>query len=477
MLRRACFWLFFVALASGAVATDSWLGIYLQGAKIGFARSSERPEVRDGRTLRRLESETRIESQMLGSSFSMRMQSITWLNAAGKPERMQFVTESGGRKQTIAAEFIGDQIDLDVDNNGERAKKQLTIPKGARIVDDPTFLAREWRLGQAAQEVYIVDPVTLALVKNTVLVRKAQRERVDGVEFTVDVVEVRDPRATSRVLLNEAGDLIRIFGPMGMEMRPETAEKAQDLTATGSVSSDLGFATRVRTDRRIDQPDTVRHLVLDAQGFDLARMPSDGHQTITRTANGWRIDVHPKMPRGATSAALGAVARQQPEWVRPDSLMPSDKPAFRQRATRITAGAKTVAVAAERLRDDVYRMMRTNTSIAVLRDATEILRTREGLCRDHAILLGTLLRAAGIPARLCAGLVYDDDAFFYHAWTEYWDGSGWIGLDSTRPGPRLTATHMKLAQGRLEDAFQFFVLDGAKLKVISIERDRSKESR
>lgn len=416
-----------------------------------------------------METETRIQSQMLGSSFGLVMKSVSWVGSDGQPRQMQFVTESEGRRQTVLARFSPGQIQLSVDNNGERSTKTLTPPAGAHIVDDPTLLAQGWRDGQGEQVVYVLDPVTLSLIRNTVVVQRNRSEILDGKAVTVDVVEVRDPRATSRVLLSPQGELVRIFGPMGMEMRPEPEAVAKQL-ASGGAPADLGFSTRLRTDRRIDRPEEVSRLVLDISGIDLARLPQDAHQKAVQTAEGWRLTVTPVPARGARSAALGAVARQQPEWVKPDSLMPSDQANLRQRARRITAGAKTVAEAAERLRLDVYQLIRGNTSIAVLRNANEVLATREGLCRDHAILLGTLLRAAGIPARLCAGLVYDDDAFFYHAWVEYWDGAAWVGLDSTRPSARLTATHIKLAQGRLEDAFQFLVLDGAKLKVVNVQR-------
>gem|GEM_PF-6423182 len=49
---------------------------------------------------------------------------------------------------------------------------------------------------------------------------------------------------------------------------------------------------------------------------------------------------------------------------------------------------------------------------------------------------------------------------------EVYTGAQWVGLDSTRPANDLTATHIKLAEGSVEEAFQFFVLDGAKIRVL-----------
>ena len=49
-------------------------------------------------------------------------------------------------------------------------------------------------------------------------------------------------------------------------------------------------------------------------------------------------------------------------------------------------------------------------------NALETLRNRVGDCNEHAVLLAALARAAGIPAQVEAGLVYQKGRFYYHAW-------------------------------------------------------------
>ena len=62
--------------------------------------------------------------------------------------------------------------------------------------------------------------------------------------------------------------------------------------------------------------------------------------------------------------------------------------------------------------------------------AREVLAARRGDCNEHAVLLTVLARAAGIPARLVAGAMYLDGAFYYHAWTELWLGA-WITAEES----------------------------------------------
>ena len=71
--------------------------------------------------------------------------------------------------------------------------------------------------------------------------------------------------------------------------------------------------------------------------------------------------------------------------------------------------------------------------------ASEILERRKGVCADYAILYTALLRSAGIPARLAAGIpVYtilcekEKEIDMGHAWVEVkLPGYGWIPIDIT----------------------------------------------
>ncbi|MEJ5171845.1 MAG: transglutaminase-like domain-containing protein, partial [Fimbriimonadales bacterium] len=135
-------------------------------------------------------------------------------------------------------------------------------------------------------------------------------------------------------------------------------------------------------------------------------------------------------------------------------------------AKKIVGAETNAARAAAKIQDWVYRELQPNAGIGVLRDAREVLKTKEGVCRDYAILTAALLRAAGVPARLASGLIYDDGAFYYHAWAEAWTGRDWVGVDSTRSRRGLSPLYIKTAQGNVEEAYNFPFLGNAKLKVL-----------
>ena len=80
------------------------------------------------------------------------------------------------------------------------------------------------------------------------------------------------------------------------------------------------------------------------------------------------------------------------------------------------------------------------------------MRSHEGDCSEHGVLLAAMLRAEGIPSRVASGLVWMDglDAFGWHMWTQAFIDGQWIDLDATLRVP-FTVGHILVATSALED--------------------------
>jgi transglutaminase-like putative cysteine protease len=74
------------------------------------------------------------------------------------------------------------------------------------------------------------------------------------------------------------------------------------------------------------------------------------------------------------------------------------------------------------------------------------LHQKTGDCNEHAVLFAALARAAGIPADVEAGLVYQDGRFYYHAWnTLYLDQ--WVTADTVIGQFPADVTHVRFVRG------------------------------
>ena len=65
------------------------------------------------------------------------------------------------------------------------------------------------------------------------------------------------------------------------------------------------------------------------------------------------------------------------------------------------------------------------------------------------MLAVALTRAASIPARILAGVVWQRDAFYYHFWYEAFVGE-WVAMDPTLGQSPADARRIQLSGGALE---------------------------
>lgn len=447
-------------------AEESYLGLYLQGQKIGYVASKIGPGKLDGLSVSRSDSKTVMDMGLLGTPLRMVIDSSTW-SIKGRPVRMTFRQESAGRVQTMDARFVGTKVRIALDNSGAKSQRVLPLPKGP-IVDDPITLVQSSGV-KGTKAFWVLDPTTASFIENSVRIVGPSVAVINGKNVPATLAEIVDPRATTKIYVDAKGGFVKAEAPMGIEMIPESKALAMKTTPGYTPNVDIAANTALKPTPPIENPGSLTELKLKFTGPDLSRLPTDEHQTVKREDGAWTVDVHP--PKRDKGVSIYAARQMKPQWAKPGLNIPSDKPQFQNLARQVVGSRKTVVEAADAVQNWVYAQMTPNAGIGVLRDAGEVLKTKEGVCRDYAVLTAAVLRAAGVPTRLASGLVSWDGTFYYHAWCEVWDGARWIGVDSTTADKQLAANHVKLSDGDVEKAFTFTFLDRAKVEVLGTRRD------
>ncbi|MCH8273539.1 MAG: transglutaminase domain-containing protein [Armatimonadetes bacterium] len=472
MIRRAASLLLLFSLTLAALATEpvtEFIGVFLQNERIGLVTATTFDEPAGRRTV----STSRIHALILGQEMRLEIHSESWSDRNGRLTKQVFLIESGGREQKVTAEFTKSVVKVVREADGRSDKKELPIPPGALIVEDPTVAAGgegvtpgDTRPGDMFV-FYSFDPLALALLRGESEIKGQIELEVAGVKLTVFWVRVTDPRGVTDIYTSPVdGGLILAKTILGIELRPLTREEALgNLDYVPSI--DLATATRVRPDKPIENPRRLSKLRLRLEGGELPRLAGSAHQTVERRPDGSiLLTVHPYRISAGEAASIDEAGKRHRGFLKSVTFIPSGDSEMTRLAIEILDGETNSYRAAHRVARYVNRLIRPNATIAMLRDAREILKTKEGVCRDYSILTATLLRAAGIPAKLVTGAVYADGAFYYHAWVEAWTGGGWLALDPTLGGGLVDATHIKFAEGDPEEAFVVFTLDGVKIRVL-----------
>ena len=142
----------------------------------------------------------------------------------------------------------------------------------------------------------------------------------------------------------------------------------------------------------------------------------------------------------------GPLRRQMAE-LRAEPLLESEHPDIVAMALHIARGSRDPRVVAQRINQWVRDSVRKEVTIGIP-SALHVLRSRRGDCNEHAQLFVALSRAAGIPARVVAGLAYVDGKFYYHAWSEVML-RGWVAVDPTFGQFPADAAHLRFVSGGL----------------------------
>jgi hypothetical protein len=444
---------------------ESYFTIWMQGSKIGYSSFSTSPSTYKGKPAEKSSTKTELKVGLIGSSVEMSISSET-ISVSGKPVQMHFNQSSAGRTQVMDAWFEPSGIRVEVNNNGAKSKQTLEIPKDGVVIDDPVaeFALKPQAIG-TSKLFYILDPSTVSLVKNTAKLLGKREIDIQGVKTTANAILIEDTRMNTTVYTSGKGDIVKVTTTIGMDMIPSTKAEALGKSGTGT-QPDFAALMSIKPSVAIREPMKLSNLKIRLNADNMPTIPNDSQQAARKEAGQWLVNVKPTQLSSAKSISISAAKGQKPDWVRASHLIPSNTPRFVKLAKEIVGKKTDVRSASLAIRKFVNSKMTPNAGIGVLRDASEVLTAKEGVCRDYAILTTSLCRAANIPARLASGLVNFDGNFYYHAWVEVWTGYDWLGLDSVPESDFFTASHVKLSQGNVNQAFTFTILSNAKMEVL-----------
>jgi len=180
--------------------------------------------------------------------------------------------------------------------------------------------------------------------------------------------------------------------------------------------------------------------------------------TVTREAPAALVAKY-ALPNGGRAGIMSVFLDAEP-------LLEVNNPEIVALATRLRGTETDPRVVAERINRWVYDSVQQKITIGVP-SALGTLHSRVGDCNEHAQLYVALARAAGIPARVAAGLAYVDGKFYYHAWPEVWL-ERFVAVDPTFGQFPADAAHLRFTVGGLARQAELLRLMGTlKIDVLS----------
>jgi len=263
------------------------------------------------------------------------------------------------------------------------------------------------------------------------------------------------------------GRIVKASSPLGFSMEKteyELARQAQEDArglAGSPLDDDVILSTAIRSN--VDLGEVERHSELrflltgvDLEGFQLdgGRQTLRGDTLIVRQEDWATIEPdYEQLPYPHMDLA---------EYLQPEPLIQSDNPRIIETAQGMVNWRfmwdKSPKRIAQVLTTEINRMLEKEITFSVP-NALQVLESGRGDCNEHTVLFVAMARALGLPARTAVGLVYVNDAFFYHAWPEVWLGE-WVAVDPTFGQYPADAAHLRFVIGGLAQQVEIIRLIG-----------------
>jgi hypothetical protein len=440
---------------------EEWFAIYQHGSKIGYGRSELRPQsvgyLMNEELLLRLNFlgeiqdisswvQANLETDFSVKSFIFRLQAgpvYYRLSGGVKEGNLILVSQMAGQERS-------QQIPLS-------HPIYLSSAMKAFISQQPLDVGKTYRF-------VLFDPATMS--QTMVPIRVEGKETVQissrNLEAYRLVMDFHGVQLTSWV--SPYGELLKEEGFLGLTMVRSDRDEALE----GFREAEGGELVReaaVVSDRTIAQPRQLKRLRLQltgitGEGLDLSggrQQWSNGELTIVKESlqeiSSTRIPVNsPPLARD----------------LQPSLLVQSDAEVLKKQAFEIVGEQRNGLQAVRTISSWVYRNLEKRPTLSIP-NALAVYELRAGDCNEHSVLFAALARAAGIPTRIVAGLLYSENRFFYHAWNEVYLGE-WIAVDSLMNQVPADPTHIRLIVGELDRQVELVrTLGRLSIKVVDYE--------
>lgn len=437
-------------LPGGPMVFDSWMKITFRDQPIGYSHTRVDTDEKNPAEQYRVENDTLLYINIMGEPQQIGISAEAMLDGLYNLQR--FVFNMGSRR--YAARIEGRRV-------GERTFR-VRVGSGSggqtvrvEIPDDVVLYSPFVELSlsrlKPGQHIRLktLDPASLTAAD--VIVRATGREtlKVGHRELETTVLAMDFQGLEARAWMDSEGRIVRQETPLGWVMEDCTPEEAMALNLdTGGKGEDVLRAMAIPCKGEITDARACKEFKARLTGVSFPPVDLVAERQTVDAHGESRIDLTVRAARvPARGGRLGEYPEDARAFLKATSFVQSDHPDVVRRAQSIVGSRQDPVDMAQAIYEWVYRKVK-KTPAAGLPSALDVLRQMEGDCNEHTYLFVALARAAGLPAQIRVGLLYNEGVFYYHAWPAVYVGEWWE-MDPTIGQEAVDATHIALLEGEL----------------------------
>lgn len=438
---------------------DTWMNIFQKDHKIGFSH----------KTFSREQNGYRIQETVFMRINTMGMvQDINLqTNAKLKPDfslsTFDFEIDSGRFHFTVHGSVSGDLLSIETRSAGESRSYDIKIKNNPYLAAGIVDAVRASKLKAGDKFTFdIFDPASMGQQSVSVSVIGKEDTRVMGSAKRATKLMLYFKGAKQFAWIGEDGELLKEKGILGIRSE-KTTRKAALSGFAKEAAADLTLVASVDANVKIKDAKQLKKLRLEISNIDTKDVYlNGGRQTLVDNILTINLESLAELPPALDIDKMKILEKI---FLQPSPFIQSDHEKIRHLAKEIIGDdSRANLEKVRKLMGWIHQNIKKRPVVS-LPDALSTLENRVGDCNEHAVLLAALARAAGIPARVEAGLVYLNGRFYYHAWNLLYLGR-WITADALFNQLPADVTHIRFTTGAQQQLNLMGIIGKVRLKVI-----------
>lgn len=442
---------------------EYWDAYYLDDSKVGYAHTTYAKTTERGEPLLSITSDSEMTLLRFGQSVKQQLQFSSLEKPDGELIRFDskmFSNVSGAPAVSIATEgrVENDQLVLQVSTLGKTQTERIPWNKswGGFFATEQTLERKPMQTGEKRSLRALIPGFNLMA---DVEFEAAGLERTKVLEGERELLRINtkmklgDNTIQQTIWTDSAGQTIKSFMPALKQTSYRTTKLRALEDNTGQF--DLGQRSIVKLDRKLERPHqtqrVVYHVAFTNDGSSIPFV--HGSTQLVRMVDDRTVEVIVRSlrPMDELGKEFPVDEPTTDDDLLPNTLIQSDDDEVTRLARSVASQATDPWEIATSLEQTVKQYVSNKSFSQALGSAADVVRSREGDCTEHAVLLAALCRARQIPARIAIGLVYfrGAEGFAYHMWTEAWVKDRWLPLDATLGLRGIGAAHIKVSHSSL----------------------------
>ena len=433
---------------------EHWYNLTLMNTKIGYMHTSTEKNMYQGEQVARNKTDIVMNFKALGTDIMVEITRVEYIGSDLTPRYFLSTSNESGLKQ-IEGRIVDGIAHVKTILNGETTTSENPVPSDP--ISEYTGVAslltqKQLKIGDKRTfHMFVFDllkPVKteIEVLGEEMLTYQSTEKQVYVLKQTMDMMN----GITAKLWIDTDGVNYRTEVPlMGLSMVTTKTDKEAALDGIEEV--DVVLKTRILPSGEHPTP-KAKHLEAEVKlstGNIADVFVSTLRQKLeVNTPHTGKLSVQVPLIEAEDCLVL-PIQNSEVEFLASSAYIQANHPDIQAKAGEIVEGEVNSWRAAEKLCRWVYASINDKKMSGGFASSLTVLQSLSGDCTEHTVLFIALARAAGIPARICSGIVFSKDAFYYHFWPEVYVGK-WIQMDPTLDQVIADANHIQLGGGIME---------------------------